>query len=106
MLIALIISLLFNILLGYLTWINFTKLEKLTEHVTQVTAYNEACIQFIGSMFFKFKEAQIKMKEVDKLGAFASDDQVGFAFKDIQDAIDEVYDYITKYVNEEEEQKK
>lgn len=106
MLIALTISLLFNILLGYLTWVNFAKLEKLTEHVNQVTAYNEACIQFIGSLFFKFKEAQIKMQEVDRLGAFASDDQVGFAFKDIQSAIDEVYDYITKYVNEEEEQKK
>lgn len=106
MIIVLIISVLLNFVLAYLTWINFRKLEQAIEYAEQINKYNEACINFIGSLYFNLKDTQERMKEVDKLGAFAADDQVGFAFKEIQEAIDDVYGYITKYVNKEEEQKK
>ena len=42
------------------------------------------------------------MKEIDRLGAFEADDEVGVVFKDIDQSIDNLYEFITKYVNREE----
>lgn len=86
-------------LLGYLLYINERKLN-------QVTAYCEAYVRFVGAMYFKVRNIQTRMKEIDRLGAFQADDEVGVIFKNLDQCIDEIHDFISKYVNTADETKK
>lgn len=94
--IAFIISILLLVvgLLGYLTYINYKRAEKAEE-------YCEAYVKFISALYFQFYDTREKMKEVDRLGAFQSDDEVGVIFRELDTSIENLYDFITKYVNTE-----
>lgn len=81
--------------LSYLLYINMIKLEKLTTVVEVQTT-------LIGRFYLKIKETQNNIKVVDRLGAFQADDETGFIFKDIQLYIDELKDYINRYITENE----
>ena len=98
MIIAIIILLLAVGVLGYLLYINFRKAEI-------AESYCEAYVRFISALYFRFSETRDKMKEVDRLGAFQADDEVGGIFKELDGSIDDLYDFITKYVNKTEENK-
>ena len=65
----------------------------------KLLVFTEAYVQFLTAVYFKTKESRDKMKEVDKRGSFAADDEVGFIFKDLDAQVDELYEFITKYVN-------
>ncbi len=82
-------------LLGYLLYINYRRAETAAN-------YCEAYVRFITALYFKFTDTRERMKEVDRLGAFQADDEVGFIFKDIDESIDDLYEFITKYVNAEQ----
>lgn len=82
-------------LLGYLLYINYRRAEIATQ-------YCEAYIRFVSVLYFKFTGTKNRMKEIDRLGAFQADDEVGTIFKDIDQSIDELYEFITKYVNKEQ----
>ena len=84
--------------LGYIAYINYRRAEKATE-------YCEAYIKFISALYFSFTKTRDHMREVDRLGAFEADDEVGFIFKDIDESINNLYEFITKYVNREETEK-
>lgn len=84
--------------LGYLLYINFRKAE-IAEN------YCEAYVRFISALYFRFNETRDKMKEIDRLGAFQADDEVGSVFKEMDSSIDDLYDFITRYVNKTEENK-
>lgn len=79
-------------ILGYLTYINFRKAEQLEQ-------YCEAYVRFISALYFRVVDTRDKLKEVDRLGAFRADDEVGFTFKEIDNLVDDLYNFITKYVN-------
>lgn len=79
-------------LLGYLLYINVKKYNKLY-------IYTEAYATFISALYFKIADNRDKMKEVDKRGSFAADDEVGFIFKELDASVDEIYEFITHYVN-------
>lgn len=85
--------------LSYLLYINFRKAE-IAEN------YCEAYVRFISALYFRFNETRDKMKEIDRLGAFQADDEVGSIFKEMDSSIDDLYDFITRYVNKAEENKK
>ena len=78
--------------LGYLLYINYSRAEKATE-------YCEAYVNFISALYFKFLDTREHIKEVDRLGAFQADDEVGHTFKSIDESIDNLYEFISKYVN-------
>jgi regulator of sigma D len=86
-------------LLGYLVYINYRRAEKVTE-------YCEAYVRFVSALYFKFYDTRQRMKEVDRLGAFQADDEVGVIFKELDSSIDDLYEFITKYVNTEKEKDK
>jgi phosphate uptake regulator len=46
------------------------------------------------------------MKEIDRLGAFQADDEVGSIFKQLDESVDDLYEFITKYVNTETQENK
>ncbi len=84
-------------ILGYLTYINFRKAEQLEQ-------YCEAYVRFISALYFRVADTRDKLKEVDRLGAFKADDEVGFTFKEIDNLVDDLYTFITKYVNSKDDQ--
>jgi len=86
------------ILLCYLVYINYKKAERAAD-------YCEAYVRFISTLFFQFTETRDKIKEVDRLGAFQADDETGFIFKELDHSIDDLYEFITKYVNTTTENK-
>ena len=65
----------------------------------KLLVFTEAYVQFLTAVYFKTKDSRDKMKEVDKRGSFAADDEVGFIFKELDAQVEELYDFITKYVN-------
>jgi hypothetical protein len=82
-------------LLGYLVYINYRRAERVTE-------YCEVYIRFVSTLYFKFTETRDRMKEIDRIGAFQADDEVGTTFKDLEEQINSLYAFITKYVNREQ----
>ncbi len=96
MMTLLVIILLITVgLLSYLLYINYRRAERASE-------YCEAYVQFITTLYFNFSGTRDKMKDIDRLGAFEADDEVGVIFKDMDQSIDNLYEFITKYVNREE----
>lgn len=86
-------------LLGYLLYINFRKAERIEQ-------YCEAYVKFIAALYIQFKGTREHMKEIDRLGAFRADDEVGMIFKEMDQSIDDLYEFITKYINVEQNEEK
>lgn len=98
MIIILVCSILLNIVLAYLVYINYIKYEKALK-------YTEAYVLFVSSLWFKFNDTKNRMEELDTIGAFRSDDQVGHTFDSLKECIDNLYEFITKYVNKQDTKK-
>jgi hypothetical protein len=101
MIIAIIILSIMVLVLGYLVYANFKKAQRAAD-------YCEAYVRFISTLFFRFNDTRDRIKEVDRLGAFQADDETGFIFQEMDSAIEDLYEFITRYVNtaETEEDKK
>lgn len=82
-------------ILAYLAYINYIKYNKALK-------YTEAYILFVSNLWFRFNDTKAKMDEIDRRGAFKADDEVGHTFTALQDCINDLYEFITKYVNKEE----
>ena len=98
MIIAIVILSILVALLGYLLYINYRRAERATD-------YCETYVRFVSAIYFRFLETRDNMKQLDRLGAFQADDEVGAIFKDMDESIDNLYAFITKYVNREETEK-
>jgi hypothetical protein len=99
---ALIITLLLLIVgaQAYVIWAMNRKYNKLM-------GYTEAYVRFISVLYLKFKDAHEQMKAADVRGSFQADDEVGTTFDILKDCINDLYTFVTKYINAaEEEQKK
>jgi regulator of sigma D len=99
MIVLVIFLLLIIAFLSYLLYINFRRAERAEE-------YCEAYVRFVSALFFQFQATRDHMKEVDRLGAFQADDEVGSVFKELDNSIENLYEFITKYVNTETEENK
>lgn len=79
-------------ILSYLLYINYNRAEK-------AVVYCETYVRFILALYMKFTSTRADMKEIDRIGAFQADDEVGHIFKDLDQSIDDLYIFITKYIN-------
>jgi hypothetical protein len=95
----LVFFILTTVTFAYLSYVSYIKYNKALK-------YTEAYVLFISSLWYKFKETKMKMNEIDRRGSFEADDEVGHTFTALQECIDELYEFITKYVNKEDESKK
>lgn len=84
--------------LGYLVYVNYTKAER-------IARYCEAYVQFISALYIQFYQTREHMKSIDRLGAFQADDEVGVIFKELDQSIDDLHEFITKYVNTADDSK-
>lgn len=106
MITALIILSIALLAVCYFAYITYIKYKKVLTYAESLVQYNETYIQFISAMWFKFKHTKKYMEEIDRKGAFRADDEVGHTFTALQECIDDLYEFITTYVNKEEETKK
>lgn len=95
---ALALCILLIVCLGYLVYINTRKVDKLE-------LYCEAYVRFISATYFRVKDVQDRLQEVDRLGAFKADDEVGFVFTEINAAVSDLHTFITKYINADSQDK-
>jgi len=94
-----ILTILFAIIIGVLGYLLYIS----TRKVDQAIAYCEAYVRFIGAVYMKFLDTQARMKEIDRIGAFQADDEVGVVFKELDTLIAELHEFINKYVNADDE---
>lgn len=95
MIIAIIILLVIVVVLGLLLYVTYTRAE-------QATKYCETYVRFVSAMYFRFYQTRQNMREIDYRGSFQADDEVGTIFKELDASINDLYEFITKYVNKEE----
>ncbi len=91
--IILTISVLANLVLGYLLYAFINKYDKLI-------IFTETYLTFIVNLYLRFKDTHSRLKDVDKRGSFQADDEVGFIFTEINTNIEELHQFLEKYVNE------
>lgn len=72
-------------------YIKFLKLHAMVN--TMIDSYSNN----IELLSFKIHDVKMKMDIVDKNGAFSSDDEIGFAFKEIQTLIELLDNFITEF---------
>lgn len=95
MIYALLFFILTTVIFAYLSYVNYIKYNKALK-------YTEAYVLFVSSLWYRFTDTKNKMDEIDRRGSFKADDEVGHTFTALQECIDELYEFITKYVNKEE----
>ena len=85
---------------SWLAWVNYRRYVKAVGYAENgFYVYNK----FIASLYNKFKETLNIMNMIDHRGSFKADDEVGAAFDSMKECIDELEQYISRYVETEEE---
>lgn len=85
---------------SFLAYVNYKKYTKAVEYAENgFFIYNS----FIANLYTRFRDAHNTMKAVDQRGSFSSDDEVGAAFQAIKECVDELDEYISRYVETKEE---
>lgn len=97
--IAIIILTVLLLFTAWLLYVQFIKVGKLV-------ALLEVYLRLILVTAMHTKKAYKRMKDVDRLGAFEADDEVGYTFKEIEQAVEELNSFLEKYVNNDEAQEK
>lgn len=84
----------------WLAWVNYRKYTKAVEYAENgFFVYNK----FITTLYAKFKDTVNTMNLIDHRGSFKADDEVGAAFESMKECIEELDQYINRYVKAEEE---
>jgi len=92
MLIAIIILSIMVVVMGYLVYAQNRKYNTLLK-------YTEMYVQFIGAIAIRTNATYDRMQEIDRLGAFKADDEVGMIFNELNENVTDLNEFITRYVN-------
>ena len=65
----------------------------------KLLVYCESYIRVLGVSAMRVKRSYDVMQQADRLGAFEADDEVGTAFKEMSGAVEELHEFMEKYVN-------
>jgi hypothetical protein len=63
------------------------KVEALEEYVSDLEQSNLDYYTFYTNLKSKTSEAYSRMKNIDRLGSFESDDETGYVFKELKDIV-------------------
>jgi hypothetical protein len=64
-----------------------------------ILKYTETYVQFIGAIAIRTNATYDRMQEIDRLGAFQADDEVGMIFNELNENVTDLNQFITRYVN-------
>ena len=73
--------------------INFNQMRKqeaLESYIEELENSNTDYYQFFTTLKSRMNESNSKLKQIDRLGSFQSDDETGFIFTELRDMIDEL----------------
>jgi hypothetical protein len=84
----LILSIILNIILLYIAIVNFSKNEKLLieseKYLNDLEKENDNYFNIILSIRSRVRDSLDTMRTLDRIGAFESDDEVGFFFTEVR----------------------
>jgi len=66
------------------------KVETLEDYVADLENSNVDYYTFFSNLKSKVREAYSRMKNIDRLGSFESDDETGFIFKELKDIVEQL----------------
>jgi hypothetical protein len=98
MLIALIFFIVLSLVLGYIIWNLLTKVEKYEGDIVLKD-------EFIEKFKKTVEDAHKRIETLDIRGAFESDDEVGFFFKDLKNISLTLNAYFQNYLDQEDSKK-
>lgn len=87
------------IALGVLSFIAsnlYAQNQQLEEELMKYNELEDRVVNVYNFFLETFTSAYVEMERIDKNGAFSSDDEVGFAFRVVKEAIEHVKFQITK----------
>jgi len=82
-----------SVLLTTSLLINFNQMRKqeaFEEYIEELENSNTEYYQFFTTLKSRMNESNSKLKQIDRLGSFQSDDETGFIFTELRDMIDEL----------------
>ena len=66
------------------------KQESQSEYIDELETSNTEYYTFYQKLKTQIGESNSKLKQIDRLGSFESDDETGFAFKELKDIYDDL----------------
>ena len=91
----LIIIIAIAVLLILSVWSNIIQLkkqERLEDYISELETSNNEYYTFFSQLKSYAGNALSRMRHIDRLGAFESDDETGTIFKEIKDIVNEIYE--------------
>lgn len=97
------ISLLGNLVLLWVVSNLLNQNRQLEDVVKAEGKLEDDIVKYYEVLLGIFQQAYLEMTRVDKRGSFSSDDEIGFSFKVIKGAIQDVVDKLQKFKTDREE---
>lgn len=84
---------------------SYKKIEILEKQIDRTESIESNSVTLVENLLIAYIKVLAKLKRIDRLGAFESDDEVGFVFKTIKNTIEELkveLDNLKKLLKNEE----
>lgn len=101
-LIGIAVLLIFLIVIVY---VMYKKLELYENIVDDIQRNNTELVDFVQDINQRCFNDLLQLKEIDKRGSFASDDEVGFVFKTMYKMVEDTYTFTKQALKYEEVEK-
>ena len=80
-----------NILSIYVNINQIRKQEQLEDYINDLEESNLKYYELFGSLRSRLGDSYSRMKAIDRLGSFESDDETGYIFKELKDIIKQLH---------------
>ena len=88
--ILLSISFSVNIILGFMIYNLLRKLESQEDDISELERSNEEFELLFNDMKQSLNSSTSKMRQIDRLGSFESDDETGYVFKELKGIVEQL----------------
>jgi uncharacterized protein involved in tolerance to divalent cations len=69
---------------------SYRKIEVLEKQIDRIESIESNSVALVENLLIAYIKVLSKLKRIDRLGSFESDDEVGFVFKTIKNTIEEL----------------
>ena len=74
----------------YIVWNLLKKVETLEDNVQELVKVVEEYDSFYADLKSRMNESYSRLKQIDRIGSFESDDETGIIFKELKDTINDL----------------
>lgn len=74
--------------------------------IGKLVALLEVYLRLITTTAIRTNKAYKRIQEVDRLGAFEADDEVGYVFQEIKETVTDLNTFLEKYIKNDEAKEK